>query len=237
MPVLSISKTFQDGDVLFEVDLDNIRNDLETFINSTKLNDDNIQDAGITASSKFVDNSLTTGKIASGAVTAAKIASDSVSTTKIADSNVTTAKILDSNVTTPKIADGAVTTAKINDGAVTYAKKSMTTAVTSNCGSFSSSDTSNFVAVTNLSLSFTTIGGKFLKAQLVQDSGAAASGFMYVSLFVNGVSTASLNNIQPYFHPVYFTLASAGTYTLSVRMKAGFGTPTITNYKLLIIEE
>lgn len=102
MATLSITKNWADGEILLEADLDEIKTDVETFLNTTKINDDNIQTSGITASSKLIDASI--------------------STAKLADSSVTTAKINDSAVTTAKINDSAVTTAKINASAVTKAK-------------------------------------------------------------------------------------------------------------------
>lgn len=75
MPQLVISKTYADDDILFEVDLDNIRNDLTTFFNTTKIDSDNIQDAGI-ETAKLQDSSVTTSKINDGDVTKDKLASD-----------------------------------------------------------------------------------------------------------------------------------------------------------------
>jgi len=47
MPTFTMTKTYQDGNVLFEADLDNMKNSTETFLNTTKIDDDNIQAAGI----------------------------------------------------------------------------------------------------------------------------------------------------------------------------------------------
>jgi hypothetical protein len=112
MASLSISRTYNTGVVLTEADLDAICDGTETFLNTTKINDDNIQNGGITGSSKLIDST----------VTAVKLSSDAVTTVKILDSNVTTAKINDLAVTTAKINDLGVTTAKINDLAVTAGK-------------------------------------------------------------------------------------------------------------------
>lgn len=102
MATLDVTRNYADGEVLTEADLDAFLDDVETFLNVTKLNDDNLQNNGITGSLKLL----------TGSVTATKLASDSV----------TTVKILDQNVTTAKLADGAVTTVKIDDEAVTQAK-------------------------------------------------------------------------------------------------------------------
>jgi len=85
MPTLSITKTYSDGTVLTEADLDNIKNDVETFMNTTKLDQDNIQTGGILE---------------------ANLATDSVTTIKIKDLNVTTAKLANSSVTSEKLAPG-----------------------------------------------------------------------------------------------------------------------------------
>lgn len=152
MSSLSVTRSYDDGEVLVRSDLDAFLDDIETFINVTKINDDNIQNSGITGSTKLLNQSVTAAKLAADAVetlkildgavtapkiaadavttakildanvTAAKLATDSVTTIKIVDSNVTTAKIADANVTTAKILDANVTTAKINDSAVTTGK-------------------------------------------------------------------------------------------------------------------
>lgn len=57
MPTLSITKSYQDGDILTEADLDNIRESVQTFFNTTKIDDDNIQDNGISASKLGIDDS------------------------------------------------------------------------------------------------------------------------------------------------------------------------------------
>lgn len=84
MPTITITKSYADGDVLTESDLDNIRTDVTTFLNTTKIDADNIQDA---------------------AISAAKLANNAVTTDKILDANVTTAKIADNAVTAAKIAE------------------------------------------------------------------------------------------------------------------------------------
>jgi hypothetical protein len=107
MATLSITKNWADGDILLEADLDEIKTDVETFLNTTKINDDNIQTSGITASSKLIDASISTAKLADSAVTTAKITDLNVTAAKIAADAVTTAKILDANVTKAKLATAA----------------------------------------------------------------------------------------------------------------------------------
>jgi microcystin-dependent protein len=93
MPSLDARRTYTDGQILFAADLDAVVDDIETILNVTKLNDDNIQNNGITASAKLVDASISEGKLASSAVTATKIADNAVITAKLIDEAVQRAKI------------------------------------------------------------------------------------------------------------------------------------------------
>jgi hypothetical protein len=77
-----MTKNWDDGQVLTESQLDDIKNSVETFFNTTKLDSDNIQDGGIDSDA-----------IAALAVTAAKLASSAVETAKINDAAVTVAKL------------------------------------------------------------------------------------------------------------------------------------------------
>lgn len=56
MPALSITKTYQDGDILTEADLDNIRESIEGFFNTTGIDNDNIQTGGVSASNIGIDD-------------------------------------------------------------------------------------------------------------------------------------------------------------------------------------
>lgn len=84
MPAITITKSYADGDILTEADLDAIRSDIITFLNTTRLDDANIQTSSITTAlledeavttSKIDDLAVTTAKLAAGSVTAAKLAS------------------------------------------------------------------------------------------------------------------------------------------------------------------
>jgi len=50
MPTLTITKDYKDGEVLTEAALDEIKSSLETFLNTTKLDYNNFQDAGVAVS-------------------------------------------------------------------------------------------------------------------------------------------------------------------------------------------
>lgn len=65
MPALTVTKSYSDGNVLNESDLDNIKNSLETFFNTTKIDSDNIQDSGVDTDA-IADAAITSAKLASG---------------------------------------------------------------------------------------------------------------------------------------------------------------------------
>lgn len=122
MPTLSLTKNYADSTLLLADDFDVFLDELETFLNTTQLNDDNIQTDGIDGASKILVASISTAKILNSNITTATIADSAVTTAKIAATNVTTAKFADEAVTAAKIAAGAVTTAKILNNNVTKAK-------------------------------------------------------------------------------------------------------------------
>lgn len=84
MATLSVTKTYQDGDLLLETDLDGIKSSIETFVNITGIGDDNIQNGGITGSTKLVDGSVTQAKLATNSVTTAKIVDETITLAKLA---------------------------------------------------------------------------------------------------------------------------------------------------------
>ncbi len=83
MSTLSVTKTYADGAILSEAQLDAAFNSIATFVNTTGLGANNIQ-----------DNSIGAAEIQTSAVTTVKIADGAVTTVKIADGAVTTAKLL-----------------------------------------------------------------------------------------------------------------------------------------------
>lgn len=164
MPTLTITKSYNDGEILNESDIDDIKTSLETFFNTTKIDSDNIQDGGVDADA-----------LASNAVTTIKLNAAAVTTGKIADSAATTAKLGPGSVTTAKIADSAVIATKLNldslsttntdhiwdhtsrpkDTAGTVVSPDV--AISGSSGSFTTSTTS-YADVTNMSITITSIG-------------------------------------------------------------------------------
>lgn len=82
MPQLNITKQYEDGAILTEAMLDAMKSSLETWANTTQLDEDNFQTGAFTAL-----------KYTASSVDAAAIAANAVTTVKINDAAVTNAKL------------------------------------------------------------------------------------------------------------------------------------------------
>lgn len=82
MATLSVTRNYSTGAVLTKAHLDDAFSSVETFLNSTKINSDNIQSGGIA-----------TANYAAGSVDAAALGTSAVTTAKIQDNAVTFAKL------------------------------------------------------------------------------------------------------------------------------------------------
>jgi microcystin-dependent protein len=83
MPTVSLTKSYATGSVLTETDLDNIRTGIQTALNTTKLDGDNLQTGGVPTAA-LADSAVTTAKINDLAVTTAKINTAAVTAAKLA---------------------------------------------------------------------------------------------------------------------------------------------------------
>lgn len=92
MATLTVTTNYTDDTLLTQAQLDAAFDSVETFLNTTKLNADNIKTTGIT-----------TALLAANAVTAAKINASAITTIKLDDLAVATAKINTLAVTYPKL--------------------------------------------------------------------------------------------------------------------------------------
>ncbi len=262
MPTLSVSKNYADGVDLTESQLDNSFDSIETFLNTTKIDGDNIQSGGVPAAA-----------LATGAVTTAKIDASAVTTAKIADLNVTTGKINDLAVTTGKINDLAVTTGKINTAAVTQAKLAARTVTTdgtdpgaggvvfsTSSGTFST-DSTSYTDVTNLSVTLTTLGrpvrlfldtadgtnesflraivdtsasNPFAKYKLIRDS----TDIKITDLaMTSGSSSTSVQVVVPVGVIDHLDTPAAGTYVYKLQTLAGSNNVSDVRHARLVAYE
>lgn len=252
MPAFSMTKNWDDGTALTESQLDDIKTSVETFLNVTKLDSDNIQTGGIS-----------TAALATNAVTTIKITDLNVTTGKINDLAVTTGKINDLAVTTAKIDDLGVTTGKIAAGAVTQAKRaSLDEVLSSSSGNFTMASTS-YTDVTNLSCASVVTTGRRVVIALVPDgdttnvariahdetlgaSGNLTSTFKLVRDSTDAglclIGSRINSGVGGRWAPgeiVFTDKPAAGTYTYKIQAKmssAGTNLLTVDYCKLLVYE-
>lgn len=247
MPRLDVRRTYADGYNLLKQDLDAFVDDIETFVNLTRLNDDNFQAASI-ATAKLIDGSITNAKLANGAVTTVKIADGAVTAAKIAAGTVEAADIDSSAITAAKVATGVITAAKIAASTVTNIKFATNYAL--------SSDISNSHSATTLtsvgSVTITTTSNRPVLVYLAPVSSNAYTylrsssylGDMYFSLSktTSGVTTyykdvltvtppqrASLNVVNVKSTPGLAFIdrtQTAGTHTYTLYTCLGLGAGT-----------
>ena len=140
MAQLNIDKTYADGSTPFALDLDNIRDALLELFNIEGINDDSLQDIGITASTKFQDDTVTALKVSSAALNATNFANDNVSIS-VADLGVETADIPDLSIITDKFLNDTITGEDFADDDIAYDKIAESTVTTDG----SDPGTGNFV--------------------------------------------------------------------------------------------
>jgi hypothetical protein len=249
MPTLTISTTYADDAVLTKAQLDEIKNGIETFLNTTLIDSDNIAPGGVAASN-----------LAAGAVTATKLGTSAVETAKINDLAVTTAKIAANAVTGAKlnsdtvdnstlqysssqlsIKDLGVTTAKLAAGSVTRAKlESVGQQISASCGAYSTSSAS-YVDVSNLTVTITTTGRPVYLALQSDGSGnnarMTASPGLFTYRFMRDATEVSQHGI---FNAgaimAHIDTPAAGTYVYKLQAKSTSGSGGIEYYKLIAFE-
>lgn len=172
MPQLDIRRTYADGANLLKQDLDAFIDDIETFLNLTKLNDDNFQDGGITGSTKLADGTVTNEKFTSSSIATAKINDGAVTTAKIADETISTTNINAAAVTSAKIAAGAITTAKIADANVTDIKHAVNIVTGSDAFTSNNTDLASSSPAAAASVTITASGNRPVLVVFSPDSNA-----------------------------------------------------------------
>lgn len=266
MPALTTTRNYADAQVLDEQDLDDAFDSIETLLNTTKLDGDNLQTGGVP-----------TAAIAALAVTAAKIDADAVTTVKIQDAAVTAAKLA-AAVAGAGLAGGAGTalsvnvddstieintdTLRVKAAGITRAKlEAVGQQLSSSSGSYTMT-AGSYAAVTNLTVAITTTG-RPVSVRLVGAGGSSGSSLgayatggastttrmdlifkrdsTTIENYIAGATLASSASNQMFFAPSAFSALdtpSAGTYTYTVEVKT-LDTNTgiaVSNCKLLAYE-
>ncbi len=175
MAQLDISRGYSNGEALLEADLDLIRTDIITFVNTTKLNDDNIQSNSIDADVKLVNATVTAALIQAETITSAKIAPLAITTAKIINDAVTTAKIADLAVTNGKLDTAAIPVAKFADNSITVAKRATPVKTIATTAANVTSSSTSEVDVTNATVDITTTG-KAVMVYLQHQSTTSSAG-------------------------------------------------------------
>lgn len=169
---LVIPVSYVDGTDALAADVNSNFNAVSTFLNSTKLNDDNIKAGGISAVS-----------LASAAVTGAKL-----------DTTAADASTLEVAAGSMRAKDGGITTAKLADGAVTQAKRG--TVPYAESASSSNTTTlalnSTFQAVGSLSASITATGSRPINVGLCPafGGGGGVGTGAYSAIYGNNNATS-----------------------------------------------
>ena len=190
MAQLTTRRQYAANEPLLASDIEAFIDDIEVFVNVININDDNLQDAGITASTKIADGTLTAAELNNLAITTAKIADSNITTVKLADGSVTTAKIVDANVTTAKILDGTVAAANIAALAITGPKLEAALKTTGSINIASAtiaSNTSTYSVVGSVG-TITTYGGPLLMQGttgfFVVDPGTGLAAIVKINLYI-----------------------------------------------------
>ena len=260
MSTIDIARGYADGEVLTEADLDAIKSGLETFFNTTKINDDVIQTSGIDAATKLIDATITTVKIADLAITGAKLADNAVTTAKIAATTVTSDNLATSSIVAAKIAATSLTSANFADLSVIAAKKdALGQQVGSSTGAFAAFGNTE-EDVTNATVTITTVGrpvfiGFMPTAAIIASLQSSTSGgndvnaiwriyrdstaVSKVTAFSNILAGAALCPRVRHPHLWYIDQPAAGTYTYKITAEnaaAASDQLQVTQFKLFAYE-
>lgn len=114
MPVLTITKTYVNGNILSASDLDSAYDSISTFLNTTKIDSTNVQTGGLTGAN-LANSTVNTSQLAAGAVTSSIIASSAVGSGQIGPLAVQTGHLALGAVTNPtRAALGQVSSTGLN---------------------------------------------------------------------------------------------------------------------------
>lgn len=222
MAFIDIDRTYQSNKVPTQQDLDNIVDGVEAFLNVTGVSDDNIQDSSITASTKFIDASITQPKLGAGAVDSSQIQSLNASTDKFANDAVTTVKFDSASVTNVKLAANSISVANIVNGAVDPIHITPNKEQSTSPANMSDDATGNYFTVNTTTL--TTNGGPVLLL-LVPTITSSDPTFLYLNATLYGSFGGHLTRCRFLRDGSSLFTARAGGRTVSHAMTLVKGLP------------
>jgi len=237
--VLSLSKSYEDGQLLLENDFSVWLDEIEAFVNG-QLSGDNLQEESLTGAS-IQDASITTAKIIDNAVTSNKLSASTVTTTNINNSAIITNKIMDAAITTNKLATSAVTNPLVSNSSLQNSKVAQNYVIV-NIPTFTSSTGSGLQLVAQATIITT---GRPVVARLIPTPGTTTSVtntglFMGLPRLKRGdfyAFTAVGANFISRICTSFIDVPSAGTHTYELVIERSSGaTTTLTGFSLYIKE-
>lgn len=226
MPTLTITKTYVNGNILTQNDLDNAFNSVSTFINTTKLDSNNIQLGGLLGTN-----------LANGTISIANMGSASVGAPQLASSAVTTAAIGPLAVTNAQRAALGEQLSSLSSTAQNLSSGYQ------NVAALTQSITTNGRAV------FVGLVAAGSSGQRSGFGGVAGSGDQFAALaftrdglrigeygsFVTE-STGTIFYLGPLPYHIDTTTTGPGTYSYGVQISAGGGGAALRQVKLVAFE-
>lgn len=254
MPTLVIPNSFSPGATIASAEVNADFTAVATLLNSTKLDDDNIQNLGISGTklkTSIADGStlqISAGvmSVKAGGIGTSHLAAASVTGPKL-DSTIFDGVTLNwaSNVLSVK--DASLSTAKYIDASVTRAKlEAVGQQISSSSGTFSTTSSAD---ITNLSKALTT-SGRPVRIMLQSDGSGSGLGSgigattntSQVKIFRDStdIATIILNSTGGINGPgvvQHLDAPAAGTYTYKLRAIPGSGATVFCNYCTLVVYE
>lgn len=237
MPALTINKTYLNGNILAQADLDNAFNSITTFLNTTLIDSTNIQ-AGSILGSNIANATITQSNLGSASVGQAQLTSSAVGQNQLAPQAVAMNNIASSAV------------GRLQEAPLNYKLS------TPNSGNFNTGSTT-WQNVTNCTVSITTVGRPVFvglpslinaKLSTPNSNGGTQTGRVQIinstqsstALATTLTCTANLN-LQLDLPPstiwsVDFPPAGTQTYVLQAQNDQGGSLMVLTNVQLFAYE-
>jgi len=231
MPTLSITKAYADGDILLESDLDEIRDALLTFLNTTKIDADNIQADAIDGS-LIADDSIDSEHYVAGSIDNEHMAADSIDSAQYVDGSIDPVHLaaLGQQLSS---SSGAFSTVSATYVDVTNLSVSITTTGRPVMLMLLGTSSNSFIATGDNTSDDS--GGNLFKF-LRDSTGICETQYRIVA---SGGGASTIGSVLPPSCIQHVDIVGAGTYTYKLQAKSAAGTPDyiqVNNCKLIAYE-